>query len=187
MSPEDWWGLADDTHFVELIDGKLLLHPSLRLTHVQIRGLVQTLLTGYVHHRRLGQVLSGPYTMKLATHRIFQPDVIYMTAVTAVNLTEYWLTGPADLVVEIVAPATHGYDRQEKRECYRAGQVREYWIIDPYERRVTIDRPAGRQVQEVSEGRVSAEACPGFWMEARWLWSAAEVDVNECLKAILAG
>jgi Uma2 family endonuclease len=42
------------------------------------------------------------------------------------------------LVAEVVSPSSKTRDYQEKREDYLAYGVREYWIVDPLQRQVTI-------------------------------------------------
>jgi len=111
---------------------------------------------------------------------------MYLSKATRRNLTDTRLLGPADLAIEIASPSTAGYDRGEKRECYRVGGVREYWMIDPRERLVLVDRPAGREVLRAADGPVGALLLPGFWLRAEWLWSDPLPAVGACLQEILS-
>ena len=47
------------------------------------------------------------------------------------RLTDSHLSGPADLVVEIVSPDSLGRDRGDKFAEYEAASIPEYWLIDP--------------------------------------------------------
>jgi hypothetical protein len=58
-------------------------------------------------------------------------------------------------------------------------------MIDPLERAVTLDRPAGRQVGRYTTGRIVSELCPGFWLDADWLWQTPLPRTQVCLEAIL--
>jgi Uma2 family endonuclease len=162
------------------------VHSPISLTHSRVFGFLHTLLNMYVERNRLGKVLTGPFAMDLSTYRKFEPDILFITSATAANLREDRLAGPADLAIEIASPNTRLYDRGEKRECYRVGGVREYWMVDPYGKVVVMDRPAGQQIAQVTTGRVESVLCPGFWLQAEWLWREELPPVAECLEKVCA-
>ena len=186
-TPEDWEQASDDKSFVEFIDGRLIMHSPISLTHARLFGFVHFLLVGFVQDRELGEVLTGPFAMDLSADRKFEPDLLFVTKESARNLGEDRLHGPADLAIEIASPSTRTYDRGEKRECYRVGGVREYWMIDPYEKMVTLDRPAGHEISRAARGPVQSETCPGFQLHAEWLWESPLPNVQTCLSRVLGG
>ncbi|MBK9128899.1 MAG: Uma2 family endonuclease [Phycisphaerales bacterium] len=151
------------------------------LTHQLLFDLVYRLAAGFVERKRLGRILAGPYAMELSYERKFEPDILFVTPTAAARLTDDRLIGPADPVIEIASPSTRAYDRGEKREAYRVGGVREYWIIDHASRTVTVDRPAGREVAAATAGVVRSETCHGFWLRAEWLWADPLPTVEQCL------
>lgn len=185
-TPQDWEQAADDKRFVEFIDGRLIVHSPVSLQHARLFGFLHDLLRAYVRRRRLGEILAGPFAMELALERKFEPDLIFVSTAAQPNLRPDRLLGPADLAIEIASRSTRAYDRGEKREAYRVGGVREYWMIDPIGRVVTLDRPAGTTVAALATGRMHSETCPDFWMEADWFWDDTLPDPDECLAAILA-
>jgi Uma2 family endonuclease len=184
-TPQDWEELSDEKSFVEFVDGRLIVHSPISLTHARVFGFLHPLLRIYVEQHRLGTVLTGPFAMDLSTYRKFEPDILFVNQATAANLREDRLLGPADLAIEIASPSTRGYDRGEKRECYRVGAVREYWMVDPYEKLVVIDRPAGNELGRFGEGRVASELVPGFWIRTEWLWAESPPNVTDCLAELL--
>ena len=185
-TPDDWAEMAKPGRFVEFIDGKLIVHSRAGLLHQREFDFLYRLLGGFVEQTESGEVLAGPFTMELAHERKFEPDLIFVAAATRGHLSDDRLLGPADLALEIASRSTRGYDRGEKRECYRVGGVREYWMIDPFDHIVTLDRPAGHEVLRTSAGVVRSETCPGFWLQAEWLWQDPLPKVSECLKRIQA-
>ena len=94
------------------------------------------------------------------------------------------LTGPGDLVIEILSPATEEYDLGKKRDAYAEGGVPEYWMIDLLEKRLLVDRPAGTRCLEIRDERVETPALPGFWLEAKWLWAEPLPNPATCLEQI---
>ncbi|MFO0837058.1 MAG: Uma2 family endonuclease [Phycisphaerae bacterium] len=183
--PADWEETADEKRFVEFIDGRLIVHAPAGLTHQDLFDFAYRLLGNHVEARKLGRVLAGPFAMDLSADRKFEPDIMFLSRRAAANLTDDRLLGPADLAIEIASTSTRGYDRGEKRECYRVGGVREYWMIDPIDRVVTLDRPAGTQVARASEGVLRSELCAGFWLRAEWLWAGPLPPVAHCLDELL--
>ncbi len=177
----DWEETAGPRRFVELIDGRLIMHSPAGLDHQIKFGFLHHLLYSFVESRDMGLVLSGPFTMDLGLERKFEPDLIFVSRRTMENLTEDRLLGPADLAIEIASASTRWYDRGEKRECYRVGRVAEYIMIDAFCELVTLDRPAGRECLSVKEGWVESEACKGFAFRAEWLWKDPLPAVAACL------
>ncbi|MCG3130769.1 MAG: hypothetical protein FLDDKLPJ_01541 [Phycisphaerae bacterium] len=183
-TPQDWEEAADETHFVELIDGRLIMHSLAGLGHQRTFGFLHHLLRSFVEARKLGEILTGPFTMDLALERKFEPDLIFITRKTMANLAEDRLLGPADLAIEIASASTRAYDRGEKRECYRVGRVAEYVMIDAFSKLVTLDRPAGREILSLQEGWIASESCKGFAFRAEWLWADPLPEVADCLREI---
>ena len=48
------------------------------------------------------------------------------------------MQGAPDLIVEILSPSSSTRDWRNKRELYASHGVREYWIVDPANRIVSI-------------------------------------------------
>jgi len=185
-SPEDWERAADSTHFVEFIDGRLIMHSPVALVHARIGTFLHSLLHLYIERSNLGELLAGPFAMDLGLARKFEPDLLFVSKDKCKHLREDRLEGPADLAIEIASPSTRSYDQGDKRECYRVGRVGEYWMIDPYDRLIIADKPAGNELGRFSRGWVESSLCSGFRLRAEWLWGERPPKVEECLKEIVA-
>lgn len=46
--------------------------------------------------------------------------------------------GAPDWVIEVLSPRTAARDRSRKRDLYERSGVREYWVVDPVERTLTV-------------------------------------------------
>jgi Uma2 family endonuclease len=67
---------------------------------------------------------------------VFEPDVVALKDTSIIG--ENSIAGVPDMLVEVLSPSTARYDRTVKYESYRKAGVKEYWIVDPHERRVDV-------------------------------------------------
>jgi len=85
-----------------------------------------------------------------AVETVVQPDIAVICDPS--KLDAAGCRGAPDWIVEVVSPATAARDRIVKRDLYERHGVREYWVLDPDDRRLTIHR------LDPSTGRFSAPA-----------------------------
>jgi len=183
---DDYDRAANEDTRLELIDGILIMHSPANVRHEDIFAFLLTLLRSYVFTKNLGRVFGSRTPMFLDDDRRFEPDLIFIKTENLDRLGEVAFTGPADLVVEILSPATREYDLGDKRNAYAEAKVPEYWMIDPQANQLLIDRPAGKRFKELTQGRYETNAIPGFWIEADWLWQDQLPDTAACLENIIA-
>jgi Uma2 family endonuclease len=69
---------------------------------------------------------------------VVQPDLSVVC--DPAKLDERGCRGAPDWVVEVLSPATAGHDHILKRAVYERAGVREYWLVHPLDRIVTIYR-----------------------------------------------
>ncbi|MEX2445132.1 MAG: Uma2 family endonuclease [Alkalispirochaeta sp.] len=90
------------------------------------------------------QVYFAPFDVKLSADEddevptVVQPDIT--VTCDRAKLTEQGMTGPPDLVVEIVSPESGLIDRRRKFALYERFGVSEYWIVDQDEQVVEVYR-----------------------------------------------
>lgn len=56
------------------------------------------------------------------------------------KITDRYIKGAPDLVVEILSPSTSLKDQREKLKLYQNAGVREYWIVHPIDHTVMVYR-----------------------------------------------
>jgi len=138
-----------------------------RWGHQEIVTRITVLLYQHVHQRRLGRVCASPIDVVLDEARalVVQPDVVFVSNDRA-GIIRGQVWGAPDLVVEVESPGTWRRDRVWKRRWYRQYGVREYWLIDPVGRSVTVlTFPVRGRVRRRSfRGRASIESAvlPGL-------------------------
>jgi len=181
----DYERAANEDTRLELLDEVLIMHSPASVRHELIFSFLLGLMQGYVRAKDLGTVLGSRTPMYLENMRRFEPDLLFVSNAAMPRLGDTALRGAADLVIEILSPATREYDLGKKRDAYAAGGVGEYWMIDAANSRLMVDRPAGARRSELESGWYDTDAVAGFRLDVSWLWRNPPPDANACLKEIL--
>ena len=69
---------------------------------------------------------------------VVQPDLLFVSHDRIGIVTPDNVQGAPDLVVEILSPATAERDRTIKLDLYAQHGVKEYWIVDPDAKTITV-------------------------------------------------
>jgi Uma2 family endonuclease len=91
------------------------------------------------------------------------------------RLSDDRLSGPADLIIEVVSRDSVRRDRVDKFDEYETAGVKEYWILDnrPKRKRALfyrLDESGQFQSVAVEDGIYRSAVLPGFWLRLEWLW-----------------
>lgn len=171
----DYLRFPDDERW-EIIDGvAYALSPSPSGDHqslsVEISAQVASQLRG-----KPCRVFAAPFDVRFQnaddSDTVVQPDL--MIVCDRDKITRAGLIGPPDWIVEILSPSTASKDQIQKRALYEREGVREFWLVHPVDRLLTIYRLGanGRygapDIRELS-GSAEIAAVPGI--EIDWdLW-----------------
>ncbi len=71
-----------------------------------------------------------------STRTVVQPDILVVCDPS--KITERNILGAPDWIIEVLSPSTARHDHLTKRQLYEAAGVREYWLVHPVDRIVTI-------------------------------------------------
>jgi Uma2 family endonuclease len=133
--------LPDDGLRHELIDGEHYVSPAPRTKHQRISGQIFGLMFLYLRQHPLGKVYYAPLDVVFSDGDCVEPDLLYVSRERETRqMTEDYLEGAPDLVVEILSPSTKHVDRGVKHRLYERFRVPEYWIIDPENEVVKVYR-----------------------------------------------
>jgi len=179
--------MTDEDTKAELFDGVMIVHSPASTLHDDVGGFVRALMRLYAETRKLGKVWGPDALVHLATGRRFAPDVFFIEKSRVPRPRPLQFEGAPDLALAVLSPSNRRYDLDEKRPAYREAEVREIWLVDPDNRRVSVDfrRRAGYATKTYRQGKVASRVLAGFWIDAGWLWSDPLPDVLDCLQAIL--
>ena len=129
--------LPPEVH-AELIDGEMFVMDAPSITHQRILGELHVQI--YTHIKKNNgpcEVLIAPGVyVKDDIHNYVEPDITVICKDE--KLDEKGCHGAPDWVIEIVSPSNKYMDYGRKLTLYQAAGVREYWIVDPAKKIVTI-------------------------------------------------
>jgi Uma2 family endonuclease len=115
----------------QLLDGEMILAPSPMTQHQRTLFRLAQAVSEFVVVRNLGEVFVAPYDVVFSRYDVAQPDILFVSNERCGIITEAYIQGAPDLVVEVLSPGTARYDRGYKHTLYGRFGVREYWLVDP--------------------------------------------------------
>ena len=143
----------------ELINGQLYMMSAPSRTHQQIViEIAQKLKNCIDKNKKECEVYVAPIAVYLSNNDSIyvEPDV-WVVCDTS-KMDEKGCHGAPDFIAEVVSPSSRSLDYLKKMIKYHEAGVREYWIVDPIDKRVyvynfetdeTFYRPFGETVRSV--------------------------------------
>ena len=136
---EQYESLPEDTR-VEVFEGITydMASPS-RIHQALITDLITTFHTYIQKKNGICEVFPAPFDVILSKKplTIVQPDI--MIVCDKNKLDEQRCNGAPDFIIEIVSPSNPSDDYIKKAYYYKNYGVREYWIVDPRRKTVTVN------------------------------------------------
>jgi Uma2 family endonuclease len=125
---------------VEVFDGVVYDMASPSQEHQTILLELSTFLNSYIKGKKgTCKVFIAPFDVKLSDFplTIVQPDI--MIVCDKNKLDGKRCNGAPDFIVEIISPSNPSDDYIRKLYYYKNAGVREYWIVDPRRKTVTVN------------------------------------------------
>lgn len=121
---------------IELIDGKVfMMSPRPRYEHVTISSNIYFLFRMYLEGKSCKPFADG-FDVYLDEKNKFFPDVMIVCNKDIIK--HDGIHGTPDLIVEVLSPSTVKNDRGKKKHAYEKAGVKEYWLVNPFERDVEV-------------------------------------------------
>lgn len=135
---EDYYAFPED-YRIELIDGVIYNMTSTASAHQLIAGYIYAQLFNHIAGKK-GDCLPmiSPIDVQLDCDdkTMVEPDVIIVC--DRDKVIKHCVYGAPDFVLEVLSPSTKRKDMIVKLHKYMDAGVREYWMIDPDDKMVTI-------------------------------------------------
>lgn len=175
VSWDDFLVWLDEDVRAEWVDGAIIEMSPASAEHQRVAGFLHALLWVFVVQEMLGEVFQPPFLMRLAIRPSGrEPDLLFINNEHLGRVQANYLSGPADLVVEILSPESVARDQQDKLAEYEAAGIPEYWLIDPLRRSqwfYQLDADGKYRLIPVGEdGIYTSREVPGFRLRVSWLW-----------------
>lgn len=136
---EQYEALPEDKR-VEVFDGIIYDMASPSQIHQAISMQLSTVINNYILGKKGScSIFNAPFDVKLsdAPLIIVQPDI--MVVYDKDKLDGKRCNGAPDFIIEIVSPGNPSDDYIRKLYYYKNYGVREYWIVDPRRKTVTVN------------------------------------------------
>jgi len=139
----DYLTWPEDVRY-ELIDGDAyLMAPAPDLAHQEVAGEIYRQVSNILLGKPC-RALIAPVDVRLPKlnedddriDTVVQPDVLVVCDDS--KLDRRGVRGAPDWIVEVLSPSTASHDQIKKRQLYERHGVREYWLIHPVDRVLTV-------------------------------------------------
>lgn len=135
---EDIYNLPEGTR-AELIDGQIYYMAPPSRMHQEISMFLSYSITDYIKQKHGScKVYAAPFAVFLNKDDInyVEPDISVICDPS--KLDDKGCHGAPDWIIEITSPSTQSMDYGIKLFKYRTAGVREYWIVNPVKKIVSV-------------------------------------------------
>ncbi|WP_026611805.1 Uma2 family endonuclease [Methylocaldum szegediense] len=162
----DYLSWPEDVRY-ELIDGRAyLMAPAPSLEHQDVAGEIYFQLRRALEGKPCRPFIA-PVDVRLPkvnesdehVDTVVQPDVLVVCDES--KLDRRGVRGAPDFVVEVLSSSTASHDHVLKRRVYERAGVREYWLVHPIDRMVTIYRLLDGEYGKPDVQELSGETAVG--------------------------
>lgn len=142
----------------QLVDGELITTPAPTPYHQEVVLTLATRLRSFVETQEAGVVYVAPLDVYLAKTEAYQPDLLFISNDRRGIISDDGIEGAPDLVAEVLSPSTAYHDLTKKKRVYEEAGVREYWVVDPEDRTVTVYENAEHGFTPISKAHETGSA-----------------------------
>jgi Uma2 family endonuclease len=186
---EDFCVVVHEDDKADLLHGIIYMASPENLDSHKLFQWLYSLLVDFVELKGSGEIFGSRVAFRLSDANAPEPDIAFVRADRLHLARKNHFEGPPDLVMEIVSPERVERDYEVKRLLYEAKGIREYWIIDEEEKKVTLlclDRTGKFKEVRPRKGELHSRVLPDFWLRLEWLWPATRPKKADVLRQLLA-
>ena len=137
-SEEDYYELGENVR-AELIDGRMYMMAPPNTRHQSLVSEFTVTIGSYIRSKGGNcKVFPAPFAVFLNKddQNYVEPDISVICDKSKLN--DKGCSGAPDWIIEIISPSTSRIDYGVKLFKYRTAGVREYWIVNPVKKTVTV-------------------------------------------------
>src|SRR6266403_906199 len=122
----------------EVIFNELIMSPSPSREHQLVLIKLTTLLFKFLEEQLTGTLLSAPFDVYFDEEQsVVQPDLFVVLQENEQIIQKNGVHGVPALIIEVVS-TNRSYDTKRKRALYEKAGVKEYFMIDPENKKTTL-------------------------------------------------
>ena len=130
---------ADFYKSYEIIGGEKFMSPAANLDHSGIIMRIGMVIGTHLSNNKSGYVYPDDVDVHFSDGSLYKPDlVVVLKSNEKILAGRKNIYGAPDMVVEVLSYSTRKKDLTIKKDTYEAQGVREYWIIDPWAKSITV-------------------------------------------------
>ena len=123
----------------EIIGGEKIMSPAANLDHSGIIMRLGMIIATHLSNDKSGYVYPDDVDVHFSDGSFFKPDlVVVLKSNEKILAGRKAIYGAPDMVVEVLSHSTRKKDLTIKKDVYEAQGVKEYWIVDPRAKSVTV-------------------------------------------------
>ena len=123
----------------EIIGGKKFMAPAHNPTHGGVIMRLGMVIGSHLDADDSGYVFSDNTDVHFPDGTLLKPDLSVVLEKNSAIIDWFrGIYGVPDMVVEVLSKSTRKNDLTIKKDIYEAQGVREYWIIDPYMKAISV-------------------------------------------------
>jgi Uma2 family endonuclease len=186
---EDFCFLVKDGQKADLINGVIYMASPDNLDANRLSKWLIGLWDDYVTEKDVGEIFILRVAFRLDKKNGPEPDIGFVLKSRLHLAKRGYFDGPPDAALEIVSPESIERDYEKKKNQYEAHGVREYWIVDEMEEKVTLYRLNKKGTyQEIhpKDGVFHSDVIEGFWLDPKWLWQSPRPRKSHILAELLS-
>jgi Uma2 family endonuclease len=187
ISFEEFLALIPDGEKADLLDGVIYMASPDNTDANDLTVWLCVILAGFVEAKRLGKVYISRVAYRIGAKRGPEPDLGFVPKELEQSRQRGYIDGPPALAIEIVSPDSVARDYVLKRAIYEQAGVREYWILDPDEKRATFLslREGHYEESPPVDDVFTSLVLPGMRLDVRWFWDQSRPAAYEVLGQFL--
>jgi Uma2 family endonuclease len=192
MTYDEYLAWAGEDIHAAWVNGDVIVQTPPKEPHQRVVSFLIQLPGLFMQRFRLGELLPAPFEMRATPDGpARQPDLLFVAHEHLDRLTPERLSGPADLVVEVISDERVACDRADKFYEYQAAGIREHWLIDPrpgYARAdfsILDEKGRYRPVPIDPDGRYRSAVLADFRLQVGWLLAPDPPEVLRALAQIV--
>ena len=170
VSEAEFLALPESNQRIELIDGEIIVPPSLTFEHqVALGRLFNALSTWSAQRTPPPTVALAPLDVRFGANRILQPDLMVFLQPLPRGV-ETPIARIPELVIEVLSN-NRSFDRFTKRALYAEANVVEYWLVDLDGARIEVRTGAALSGERFCTDKLSSPLLPDFVLEVAALFA----------------